>query len=168
MNEILRDYMEDFLLKEDSLKASLYYHLRSRMETFFREYSLRIFPEYYFPELKYRADLAIVRMDADAEPYYLKDKVRDVIAVFELKYVNAEGNVQAVEQWIRKDITKFRRYIQKGKIDAQFYFAVIYEGERHPRQWVDKRRSTNWAKGRLTELNASLDGTDMCFEVYYY
>ena len=168
VNEIKDDYEEDYLLKEDSLKNSLYYHLRSKLERVLREYDLRIFPEYYFPELKYRADLAIVQMDAKSENYYLKERVNDVIAIFELKYVNASNNDKATEQWIMDDIRKFKRYIQKGKVDAQFYFAVIYENERAALKWMDKRSSNHWAKGRVAELDASLISGEMKFEVHSY
>lgn len=168
VNEVKRDYEEDYLLKEDSLKNSLYYHLRSKLEAVLRENNLRIFPEYYFPDLKYRADLAIVQMDVESENYYLKDRVKDVVAILELKYVNASNNDEATEQWIMDDIRKFKRYIQEGNIDAQFYFAVIYENERTTLNWMDKRSSNHWAKGRVTELDASIVGDEMQFEVHSY
>ena len=65
VNEIKNDYDEDYLLKEDSLKNSLYFHIRSTLEDVLRDNNLRIYPEFYFTELKYRADLAIVQMDTD-------------------------------------------------------------------------------------------------------
>lgn len=168
VNEIKKDYEEDYLLKEDSLKNSLYYHLRSKLQMLLREHDLRIFPEYYFPELKYRADLAIVQMDAESENYYLKDRVKDVVAILELKYVSASNNDEATEQWIMDDIRKFKRYIQEGNIDAQFYFAVIYENERATLNWMDKRSSKHWAKGRVTELDAAIVEAEMQFEVHSY
>lgn len=168
VNDIKKDYDEDYLLKEDSLKNSLYYHLRSKLDSVFKEYDLRIFPEYYFPELKYRADLAIVQMDAESENYYLKERVKDVVAIFELKYVNTSNKDKATEDWIKDDIRKFKQYIQKGNVDAQFYFAVIYENERTSINWIDKRSSNHWAKGRVTELDASLVSAEMRFEVNSY
>ena len=168
VNEIKEDYEEDYLLKEDSLKNRLYFHLRTKLEAVLREHDLRIFPEYYFPELKYRADLAIVQMDAESENDYLKDRVKDIVAIFELKYVNASNNDEATEQWIMDDVRKFKRYIQEGKVNAQFYFAVIYENERTTLNWMDKRSSNHWAKGRVTELDASLVSGKMKFAVYSY
>lgn len=92
VNEIKKDYDEDYLLKEDSLKNSLYFHIRSKLGNVLRDNNLRIYPEFYFPELKYRADLAIVQMDTESENYYLKDRIKEVVAIFELKYVNANSN----------------------------------------------------------------------------
>ena len=168
VNEIKNDYEGDYLLKEDSLKNSMYFHLRTKLDTILKKYNLRIFPEYSFPELKCRADLVIVQMDTESENYYLKERVKNIIAIFELKYVNVSTNDRATEQWILNDIRKFKRYIQKGKMDAQFYFAVIYENERASSTWMDKRSSNNWAKGKVTELNALWVSDEMKFEVNSY
>lgn len=168
VNEIKRDYEEDYLLKEDSLKNSLYFHIRSKLQEVLKDNNVRIYPEYYFPELKYRADLAIVQVDTESENYYLKDRVSEVVAIFELKYVNASNNDEATEQWIMEDIKKFKRYIQEGKLNAQFYFAVIYENERKRMNWMDQRSSKHWAKGRVTELDAAIVSEEMQFEVYSY
>lgn len=168
VNEIKRDYEEDYLLKEDSLKNSLYFHIRSKLQEVLKDNNVRIYPEYYFQELKYRADLAIVQVDTESENYYLKDRVSEVVAIFELKYVNASNNDEATEQWIMEDIKKFKRYIQEGKLNAQFYFAVIYENERKRMNWMDQRSSKHWAKGRVTELDAAIVSEEMQFEVYSY
>ena len=168
VNEIKKDYDEDYLLKEDSLKNSLYFHIRSKLEDVLRDNNLRIYPEFYFPELKYRADLAIVQMDTESENYYLRDRVKEVVAIFELKYVNASNNDEATEQWIMEDIKKFKRYIREGQLNAQFYFAVIYENERKRMNWMDQRSSKCWAKGRVTELDAAIVGEEMQFEVHSY
>ena len=168
VNEIKKDYDEDYLLKEDSLKNSLYFHIRSKLEDVLRDNNLRIYPEFYFPELKYRADLVIVQMDTESENYYLRDRVKEVVAIFELKYVNASNNDEATEQWVMEDIKKFKRYIQEGQLNAQFYFAVIYENERKRMNWMDQRSSKYWAKGRVTELDAAIVGEKMQFEVHSY
>lgn len=168
VNEIKNDYDEDYLLKEDSLKNSLYFHIRSALEDVLRDNNLRIYPEFYFPELKYRADLAIVQMDTESKNYYLKDRVSEVVVIFELKYVNASNNNEATEQWIMEDIKKFKRYVQEGQLNAQFYFAVIYENERKRMNWMDQRSSKHWAKGKVTELDAAIAGDEMWFEVNSY
>lgn len=168
VNEIKNDYDEDYLLKEDSLKNSLYFHIRSTLEDVLRDNNLRIYPEFYFPELKYRADLAIVQMDTESKNYYLKDRVSEVVVIFELKYVNASNNNEATEQWIMEDIKKFKRYVQEGQLNAQFYFAVIYENERKRMNWMDQRSSKHWAKGKVTELDAAIAGDEMWFEVNSY
>lgn len=168
VKEIKKDYDEDYLLKEDSLKNSLYFHIRSKLKDVLRDNNLRIYPEFYFSELKFRADLVIVKVDMDSDNYYLKDRVSEVVAVFELKYVNASNDDEATKQWIMDDIKKFKRYIQEGKLNAQFYFAVIYENEKKRMNWMDQRGSKHWAKGRVTELNAAIVGEEMSFEVYSY
>lgn len=168
VNEIKNDYDEYYLLKEDSLKNSLYFHIRSTLEDVLRDNNLRIYPEFYFPELKYRADLAIVQMNTESKNYYLKDRVSEVVVIFELKYVNASNNNEATEQWIMEDIKKFKRYVQEGQLNAQFYFAVIYENERKRMNWMDQRSSKHWAKGKVTELDAAIAGDEMWFEVNSY
>ena len=67
LNEVVNDYDDGFLFKEDSLKCCLYYHLRNRLEKLLKDNNLRIYPEFYFSELKYRADIAIVEMDPKSE-----------------------------------------------------------------------------------------------------
>lgn len=52
-SNIQKDYWEEYLLREDSLKCALYFHLRKKLDKVLRENSLRIYPEYYFNELKY-------------------------------------------------------------------------------------------------------------------
>lgn len=168
VNEIKKDYDEDYLLKEDSLKNSLYFHIRSKLEDVLSNNNLRIYPEFLFTELKYRADLVIVQMNTESEKYYLKDRVSEVVAVFELKYVNASNNDKATEQWIMDDIKKFKRYIQEGQLNAQFYLAVIYENERKRMNWIDQRSSKHWANGKVTELDAAIAGEEMWFVVNSY
>lgn len=107
-------------------------------------------------------------MDAESENYYLKDRVSEVVAIFELKYVNASNNDEATEQWIMEDIKKFKRYIKEGRLNAQFYFAFIYENERKRMNWIDQRSSKHWANGRVTELDAATVGNGMQFEVHSY
>lgn len=91
-----------------------------------------------------------------------------VVAVFELKYVNTSNNDKATEQWIMDDIKKFKRYIQEGQLNAQFYLAVIYENERKRMNWIDQRSSKHWANGKVTELDASIVGEEMWFVVNSY
>ena len=107
-------------------------------------------------------------MDTESESYYLKDRVKEVVAIFELKYVNTRNNDEATTQWVMDDIKKFKRYIQDGKVNAQFYFAVIYENERKRMNWMDQRSINHWAKGRVAELDAAIVGDKMQFEVYSY
>ena len=164
LNEIVNDYDNGFLLKEDSLKCCLYYHLRNRLEELLEANNLRIYPEFYFTELKYRADIAIVEMDPKSEALYLRDRVKDVVAIFELKYDG--GNAEGTAAVIKNDVWKIKDYIQKGKLLCQYYFAVIYETECYALNWLDKRNT--WAKGYVTELDAGLLDGEMWFEVHAY
>ncbi|MDA8221818.1 MAG: hypothetical protein M0Z35_08950 [Desulfitobacterium hafniense] len=79
--DILRDYNNDFILKEDTLKNAFYYHLRARLgDDFLREHNFRIFSEYYLKNNE-RADLAIAMLKPEEETagqeYHL-NKVPDV------------------------------------------------------------------------------------------
>ena len=166
-NSIKKDYWDGYLLKEDSLKCALYFHLRRKLDKVLRENSLRIYPEYYISELKYRADIVIVQIDEQKEYKWLKDSVTDVVALFELKYVGARDD--ATLEWVKSDLWKFKEYINvAGLNDCQFYFSVIYENECSSLNWLDARSTNNWAKGRVTELNAGVLGDEMTFEVNSY
>lgn len=165
LNNIAKDYSNYYLLKEDSLKCSFYYHLRRKLATILKENNLRIYPEYYFSELRYKADIAIVEIDPFCEANHLKDCVTKVIAVIELKYDG--GNSERAVSWIKSDIQKMKNYIQSG-IQCQYYFAVIYETECEYLNWLDKRSTNHWAANNVTELDAGyLDGK-MIFEVHSY
>ena len=163
---ISRDYASLHLLKEDSLKNCFYYHLRRKLGRLLKEENLRIYPEYYFDKLGYRADLAIVRVDPDCDETWLKDMVTEVLAVIELKYVG--GSSERLVQWAKRDISKMRNYVQAGKLDCQLYFGIIYEEECSSLAGMDKRSTNNWAAGRVTELNAGYINGKMKFEVNSY
>lgn len=166
LKNIQKDYSNLYLLKEDGLKCSFYYHLRRKLAKLLKEYNLRIYPEFYFAQLGYYADIAIVQIDLESEQNHLKNMVTDVIAVIELKY--AGGNSKATEEWIKSDIPKIKNYIQGGKVTCQFYAAFVYETECSYLKLLDKRSANNWASGYVTELNAGyLDGK-MTFEVNSY
>lgn len=166
INNVSTDYSDWYMLKEDSLKCCMYYHLRSQLDTLLRENNLRLYPEFYFSDLAYRADLAIVQIDPDCEEEYLANAITDVIAVIELKYTASASD--GVAEWVKKDVSKIKNYIQSGKLDCQFYFAVIYEVECTSLRWMDKRSTNNWASGYVTELNAGYINGEMRFEVNAY
>lgn len=166
INNIKQDYNSRLLLKEDSLKCSLYYHLRRKLSRILKENNLRIYPEYYISETRSRADLAIVQIDPDSDETYLKNSITDIIAVFELKY--AGGNSEKTVQWVKNDIQKIKNYIQSGHIDCYYYFAAIYENECYSLSFTDKRSTNNWAFGYLTELNAGYIDGKMEFQVNSY
>lgn len=169
LEDIRRDYFNGALLYEDSLKCSLYYHLRKKLDRLLRANHLRLYGEYTFPDLKYRADLVIAEIDREWDiNQRLKSAVTDIAAVIELKYTG--GADSATDKWVRSDLRKFKRYCQDGKIDCQFYFGIIYEVECSALTWVDGRSVApgTWGHGRVTELDAGFIGGRMTFEVHSY
>ena len=169
LREIKRDYLNGALLYEDSLKCGIYYHLRKKLDRLFRENHLRMYGEYTFPDLKYRADLVIAEIAEDwQQSDSLKASVTDIAAIFELKYT--AGTDRATEAWVKKDLEKFKRCLRSGNMDCQFYFGVIYEVECSALSWIDKRGVSpgRWGSGRLTELAAGLINGKMTFEVNSY
>lgn len=166
VNEVAQDYEAGLLLREDSLKCALYHHMRSKLSSILAENNLCIYPEYYFKDLKYRADIAIVEIDPDKECVYLADREKNVVALFELKYSYGADEQTAIS--IKDDVWKLKNYIQSGKMLCQYYFGVIYESECTSLNWIDKRSSNNWAKGYVTELDAGIIDGQMWFEVNSY
>ena len=166
LNEICSDYAAGKLIKEASLQCSLYHHLQEKLSEQLRQHNLFIYPEFYFRELKYFADLAIVQMDMSLNTDFLGDRVTDVAAVIELKYDG--GYAKSTSDYIRSDIPKLKEYIKKLPYNAQYYFGVIFEAECWWLNWADKRASNSWAKGYLTELNAGYLDEKMFFEINSY
>jgi len=166
LNEIVNDYGEGLLLKEDSLKCSLYHHMRNKLDYILKENNLRIYPEFYFKSLKYRADIVIVEIEENSDKEYLADMVKNVIAIIELKY--DYGTDEQTMSVIKNDVWKIKDYIQTGKMLCQYYFGVIYENECVTLNWIDKRSSNNWAKGYVTELDAGIIDGEIWFEVNSY
>ena len=165
-NDIQRDYWDDFLDKEDTLKCDLYHHMRLRMDRLLRENNLRLFTEHYFPEIKYRADIVIAQYDPETDDN-LYNSITDIACLFELKFTGWSD--EASEQWVKSDLWKFKDYIeQAGLHDCQFYFATIYEVECRYLSWLDARSTNNWANGRVTELDSGRIDGEMLFEVHSY
>ena len=165
LKEICKDYGSGNLLREASLQSSLYHHLRTHLEDVLKANNLFIYPEFYIPELKYRADLAIVQMDLSADRA-LSQSVLDIAAIVELKF--EVGTAQGTLDVIKADLQKIKRYAKQMDKNCQFYFGVIYETECAWLRWYDRRSTEHWASGRVTELNAGyLDGI-MTFEVNSY
>ncbi len=164
---IAEDYDNKCLLKEDSLKCSLYFHLRQELEDILNSNNLRIYSEFWISKLKYKADMAIVEIDTDNKYDWLSESVTDVVAIIELKF-KASGDRGTAEE-IKNDIWKFKDYVQVAGLDVtQFYFGVIYEVPCSYLQWMDGRSVNNWASGRVTELDAGYIDDDMIFEVHSY
>ena len=166
LTDVCNDYGNGLLLKEASLQCCMYHHLQNRLGTLLKENHLYIYPEFYFSKLKYRADLAIVEMDMSLQKDWLAEKMTDIAAIIELKYVS--GNALSTSEYIKTDIPKLKNYIQSLNYNCQYYFGVIYETECEWLHWLDKRSSNHWANGRLTELNAGYLDENMYFEINSY
>jgi hypothetical protein len=161
MYNVSKDYQSNFLLKEDTLKNALYFHIRNIIgDQYLQDNSIRIFTEYYLDNNE-RADIAIVRLNnEDGEYFHLSEQVEEVLAVIELKY---KATIQTINYFF-DDITKVKRYIKTRKYkDTQFYLGFIHEEEYDLKEtsWLYPRQQTSWALGRLTELSAFINQEDM-------
>ena len=165
LKEICEDYGNGKLLREASLQSSLYHHLRTHLDDVLEKNSFCIYPEFYVPELKYRADLAIVQMDL-SKGGHLSERVTDVAAIIELKFES--GASQGTLDVIKADLQKLRRYAQQMNQNCQFYFGIIYETECEWLYWLDRRSTEHWASGCVTELNTGHLNGVMTFEVNSY
>jgi len=151
---IEKDYRNDHLLKEDSLKNSLYYHLRRKLGTHYLESEgIRIFTEFNNAELSgtgYIADIAIVKLKDYAEysKNPLQRNVETIIAIIELKHSRKE------EDFI-SDIEKVKNYIKVEEIDCLYYLGFIMEKERDNPNLLTRRQTENWAKGKVAVLSAN-------------
>lgn len=164
VNEIADDYESGWLLKEDTLKNSFYYHLRTKMEKLFEDNDIRIFTEFTdnkFKNTEYRPDVVIAKVDLDRGSKYWGDDVTECIAVIELKYKNGFNGSKD----IYSDYKKLSVYVDGLGVGCKLYMATIWEYEDDETSWEPEE--SEWAKGRLTELNASYKkGTkDMRFYV---
>lgn len=151
-NEIKSDYECGWLLKEDTLKNALYFHLRSKLGTVLKYNNVRIFTEFTDCEFKgtgYRPDIVIARVDMNAPSKYWGDDVTECLAVIEIKYKAG----LTPHHDIIADYEKLKHYAQKLDVTAKLYMATIWEYKDVPSNW--ERKNAAWAKGRLTELNAS-------------
>lgn len=170
--DIAADYDAHRLLKEDCLKNSFYYHLRRKLgDDFLEANRLQIFTEFNDGPLHgtgKRADIAIVKLMPEGEdgyPGHLRNYIEDVVAIIELKHKNG----QSATEEIYKDFKKLKDYIQKDKIDCQYYEGVIHEVQWEEKAWLDKRSTNNWAKGKVTELVASCnEDYEIEFDVFSY
>lgn len=165
---IPKDFKAGYIINEDCLKMSLCYHMRRKLAALLKENDLRIFTEKYFPGIKKKPDIIIAKIREDFEENSLYDSIReeDVVALFELKFTS--DTMKSTSEWMKEDIFKLKDYVQKSSIKSRLYFCVIYEVECSSLQWLDKRNSNNWAKGRVTELDAGWIDEKMVFEVHTY
>lgn len=149
-NVLPKEYNNDNLLKEDSLKCLMYYHLRTNLsDAWLNRHRLRIYPEFIITPGK-RADIAIVQLlpAAQREGKHLSNCVEKVLAIIELKYKSAD-----VIDDFYADVKKLHGY-SKLFPDSQLYAGFIHE-ERYNDgncSWFDGRQTSRWAKGRVAEM----------------
>ncbi|MBE6708416.1 MAG: hypothetical protein E7578_04145 [Ruminococcaceae bacterium] len=165
--DIKRDYNERWLLKEDTLKNTFYYYLRTKLDGLFREYNIRVFTEFtdsVFAGAGLRPDIVIAEMNFKKSSKYYGDDVKELLCVMELKYKNGFSSSKD----IAKDYDKLQKYVKDLNVDCKLYMATIWEYEDDETSWV--RKNAAWAKGRLTELNASYEREtgDMRFYIYQH
>ena len=161
---IKEDYENGWLLKEDTLKNALYFHLRNELGELFAENNIRIFTEFTddkFKKTGYRPDMVIAEMDFDKEDgTYYGDDVKECLAVIEIKFKSKNG-----AETIIADYDKLEAYISELNVNARLYMATIWEEFDEPTTWI--RKNAAWAKGKVTELNASYKmNTDYDMQFY--
>ena len=152
VDEIKGDYDENWIMNEDGLKNALYFHLRKQLEPLLVENNLRIFTEFKdaeFQRKQYRPDMVIAYVDMESDADYWRQAVTNCVAVIELKFKSNFRDQEA----IYADYDKLKEYIDELKIEGKLYMATIWECEDDQTTWISKNAA--WAKGRVTELNAS-------------
>jgi hypothetical protein len=151
LNNIKNDYDNDWLLREDSLKNSFYFHLRNALtDQFLINNNLRIFTEYKNGGL--RADLVIARIDSGQENReHLEDAIIEILAVVEMKYKNCLPDAPFL-----KDINKVKGYINNAHYPTgKYYLAFIHEVDfvlEEEYRWL-KESDLVWAQNKVVELN---------------
>jgi len=154
VEELPKQYKDNHLLKEDSLKCEIYHYLRCKLENgWLIRHRIRIYPEYLFENGK-KADIAIVRLcpKYETNDKYLGDCIEEVIAIIELKYKS--GNIN---KDFYSDVSKLKEYASSFA-NCQLYAGFIQEYYHDKNySWFDGRQTKNWAKGRVVELLGYLD-----------
>jgi hypothetical protein len=150
VTNIPQDYNTYYLLKEDSLKNALYYHLRTELHRLLDAYNLRIYTEFYYKGSI--ADLAIIKLnDNPGNNNHLKDDIESVLAIIEIKY---KGNVNLKP--FEDDVRKIQQYIEEDTANStQYYLAFVHEVVY---KYINGDSWLTWeqreaVKGRLTELS---------------
>ncbi|WP_139378287.1 hypothetical protein [Mesobacillus jeotgali] len=156
VGKISKDHKSFYLLKEDTLKNALYFHLRSELASLLEKHNVRIYTEYHHGG--FIADLAIVKLnEKPGNNNHLKEDIETVLAIIELKY-KANGPMKFFED----DVQKIKNYIDATPLaTTQYYLAFIHEAEYEyieDDSWLTLEQQV-WAIDRLTELSGQyIDG----------
>ena len=156
VNEIRNDYENKRMLKEDTLKNAMYFHLRNRIGWLCDECDLRIFTEFTdwkFKHTRKIPDMVIAKVNVASDARYWGDAVTECITVIELKYKSSF----TASQDIYEDYDKLRFYIEELGVNCKLYMGTIWEYKDEQTTWA--RKNAAWAKGKVTELNASISGS---------
>lgn len=166
INNIKNDYSNDYLLLEDSLKNSFYFHLRSKLtDDFLNAHNLRIYTELHTGYGE-RIDIAVVKIN-DSGDTHLRDRIVDYISVIELKH---KWRQVPIKPFI-DDIQKIKRYLKrKDYVNCQYYLGFIHEAEYDLEEtaWLSSREQSTWAKGNLTELSGFYNEEKIIFTISSY
>ena len=136
VEELPKQYKDNHLLKEDSLKCEIYHYLRCKLENgWLIRHRIRIYPEYLFENGK-KADIAIVRLcpKYETNDKYLGDCIEEVIAIIELKYKS--GNIN---KDFYSDVSKLKEYassfancqLYAGFIQEYYHACVVIKAPEH-------------------------------------
>lgn len=151
-NKIKEDYNNGWLLKEDTLKNAFYFHLRSILGDLLDKNDIRVFTEFTDEKFKgtgYRPDMVIAKVNFDSDDSYYENYITDCLAVIEFKYKQGFNSSNDIYE----DYKKLHKYVDNLKINCRLYMATIWEYEDDETYWEPK--NSQWASGKLTELNAS-------------
>ena len=165
VNEIPKDYKNEWLLQEDTLKCSIYLHLRNKLGKIFEDNGIRIYTEFTsepFADAHKKPDIVIAKMKLDNDYNYLGEAVEEILAVIEVKYKTGFSSSKT----IYNDYEKMKYYAQELGVTAKLYMATIWEYEDDPTAWEENE---SWTRGRLTELNASyIRDSDYVMQFYVW
>lgn len=157
VNEIQNDYNYNWFMNEDTLKNALYFHLRNKLEKVLAKNDLRIFTEFNDAEFSgrgFRPDMVIAKVEMNSDASYWRQAVTNCVAVIELKFKSTFPD----KETIYADYDKLKTYIESIGVNGKLYMATIWECEDYDTTWI--RKNAAWAKGKVTELNASLRWND--------
>ncbi len=163
-NDIKDDWENRRLLKEDTLKNAMYFHLRTKLGAVFDYNNIRIFTEFSnceFQGMGKKVDIVIARVNFNAPDTFLGNCIKETLAVIEIKFKAGFASHKVIEQ----DFQKLKEYAEDIGIDAKLYMATIWEYEDDEVPWLTETQP--WAQGRLTELNASYKN-DGSGEIQFY
>jgi len=165
--DIKSDYNLHFLLKEDTLKNAMYYHIRNRLgDTFIKDNHLAIFTEYAI-YTNQKIDLVVVKLDVEkAKNDYLGNCVEEIIAIVEMKY---KGQY-VPEKFFINDVEKILAYTNQFTFKGTKFFLTFirerYFYEDEVTNFLSKFE--NLPSGKIVELLSygSFEEDDMVWKVF--